>query len=51
MKPDMSPRAVTRRLQLTSELRRLCIMLGGKRLKERLAGSRYPKDQREKPPR
>lgn len=28
MKPDMSPAAVTARLRLTSELRRLCLALG-----------------------
>ena len=36
MKVDMSPRAVTWRLKQTSELRRLCIALGGERLKKRL---------------
>jgi len=32
----MSPEAVTRRLQQTSELRDLCIALGGERLKKRM---------------
>ena len=36
MKTDMSPRAITMRLRQTSELRKLCIALGGKRLKKRL---------------
>lgn len=36
MKTDMSPHAVTVRLKQTSELRRVCIALGGKRLKKRL---------------
>lgn len=35
MKTDMSPEAVTRRLKKTSELRQLCIALGGERLKKR----------------
>ena len=36
MKTDMSPEAVTARLKKTSELRRLCISLGGDRLKKKL---------------
>lgn len=36
MKTDMSPRAITLRLKQTSELRTLCIALGGERLKKRL---------------
>ena len=36
MKTDMSPHSVTMRLKQTSELRRLCIALGGERLKEKL---------------
>jgi len=36
MKPDMSAAAITKRLKQTSELRRLCIALGGDRLKRRL---------------
>ena len=36
MKIDMSPQAVTARLKKTSELRRLCIALGGNRLKNKL---------------
>jgi len=36
MKTDMSPEAVTARLKKTSELRHLCIALGGDRLKKRL---------------
>ncbi len=36
MKVDMSPQAITMRLKKASELRRLCIALGGERLKERL---------------
>lgn len=35
MKTDMSPHAITMRLKQTSELRRLCLALGGKRLKEK----------------
>ncbi|MBT4286900.1 MAG: hypothetical protein HOD92_06135 [Deltaproteobacteria bacterium] len=36
MKTDMSPNAITMRLKKTSELRKLCIALGGDRLKEKL---------------
>ncbi len=36
MKIDMSPHSITMRIKKTSELRRLCIALGGKRLKEKL---------------
>lgn len=36
MKTDMSPEAVTARLKKTSELRSLCISLGGDRLKKEL---------------
>ena len=36
MKIDMSPHSITMRLKKTCELRRLCIALGGDRLKERL---------------
>ncbi|CAK8718489.1 hypothetical protein KKHLCK_07655 [Candidatus Electrothrix laxa] len=36
MKTDMSPQAVTARLKKTSELRRLCIALGGDRLQKKL---------------
>lgn len=36
MKTDMSPNAITMRLKKTSELRKLCIALGGDRLKERI---------------
>lgn len=36
MKTDMSPEAVTARLKKTSELRDLCISLGGDRLKKKL---------------
>ncbi len=36
MKTDMSPEAVTTRLRKTSELRSLCISLGGDRLKKKL---------------
>jgi len=36
MKTDMSAAAITKRLKQTSELRRLCIALGGERLKKRL---------------
>jgi hypothetical protein len=35
MKTDMSPQAVTARLKKTSELRSLCIALGGDRLKKK----------------
>jgi hypothetical protein len=33
MKVDMSPHAITVRLKQTSDLRRLCVALGGNRLK------------------
>ena len=36
MKTDMTPHSITSRLKKTSELRRLCIALGGKRLKKKL---------------
>ena len=36
MKIDMSPHSITMRIKKTSELRRLCIALGGERLKEKL---------------
>ena len=36
MKTDMSSLAITMRLKQTSELRKLCIALGGDRLKKRL---------------
>jgi hypothetical protein len=36
MKTDLSSAAITKRLKQTSELRRLCIALGGERLKKRL---------------
>jgi hypothetical protein len=36
MKTDMSPEAVTARLRKTSELRDLCISLGGDRLRKKL---------------
>lgn len=36
MKTDMSPKAVTERLRLTSELRDLCIALGGERLRNKM---------------
>ena len=35
MKVDMSPQAITSRLKQTSELRRLCVALGAKRLRSR----------------
>jgi len=35
MKTDLSPQAVTARLKQTSELRRLCVALGAKRLRAR----------------
>ena len=35
MKFDMNPHSVTMRLKKTSELRRLCMALGGERLKRR----------------
>jgi len=35
MKTDMSPNEITMRLKKTSELRKLCVALGGDRLKER----------------
>ena len=45
MKTDMSPKAVTARLKKTSELRRLCIALGGDRLKEKLRNADARTDQ------
>ena len=45
MKIDMSPQAVTARLKKTSELRRLCIALGGDRLKEKLRNADYRPDR------
>jgi hypothetical protein len=36
MKIDMSPHAITMRLKQSSELRKVCIALGGKRLKRLL---------------
>ena len=36
MKIDMNPHLITMRIKKSSELRRLCIALGGDRLKERL---------------
>lgn len=36
MKTDMNPHAVTLRLQQTSDLRDLCIALGGRRLKQKI---------------
>ena len=57
MKTDMSPQAVTARLKKTSELRRLCIALGGDRLKEKLrnaattrTGRMQQHSERTKPP-
>ncbi len=35
MKTDLSPQAITARLKQTSELRRLCVALGAKRLQSR----------------
>jgi len=39
MKIDMSPHSITMRLKKTSELRKLCIAMGGIRLKKRLKKS------------
>jgi len=39
MKIDMSPHSITMRLKKTSELRKLCIAMGGNRLKKRLKKS------------
>jgi len=36
MKIDMDPHSITMRIKKSSELRRLCIALGGDRLKERM---------------
>ena len=36
MKIDMSAHAITMRIKKSSELRRLCISLGGNRLKEKM---------------
>lgn len=43
MKTDMSPQGITKRLKQTSELRRLCIALAGKRLR---AASQMRADRR-----
>lgn len=45
MKIDMSPHSVTLRLKKTSELRRLCIALGGERLKEKLIQTTHSTNQ------
>ncbi len=39
MKIDMTPHSITMRIKKSSELRRLCLALGGDRLKERLQNS------------
>lgn len=39
MKTDMSAHAVTMRLKKSSELRHLCIALGGERLRSQMQGS------------
>ena len=36
MKVDLSSSAITRRLKQTSALRRLCLSLGGQRLREKI---------------
>lgn len=36
MKTDMSPQAITMRIRKTSELRKLCVALGGARMKRKL---------------
>jgi len=41
MKIDMNPHSVTMRLKKTSELRRLCIALGGERLKRRFFDKQF----------
>ena len=43
MKTDMSPHSITMRIKQTSELRRLCIALGGVRLKKKLQKINIPK--------
>jgi len=48
MKTDMSPKAVTMRLRLTSELRRLCLALGrGREEQAKKAGERASEEGRE----
>ena len=44
MKTDMSPHSITMRIKKTSELRRLCIALGGVRLKKKLQNINVPAD-------
>ena len=48
MKVDMSPPAVTMRLKQCSELRSLCIALGGKRLKRLLKDKAHSRLKRAK---
>ncbi|WPD24044.1 MAG: hypothetical protein SD837_05655 [Candidatus Electrothrix scaldis] len=50
MKTDMSPEAVTARLKKTSELRRLCISLGGDRLRKKLGNTETLSDQMQQHP-
>jgi hypothetical protein len=46
MKTDMSPHAVTVRLKLTSDLRDLCLSLGGKRLEKRVRKEKITKNEK-----
>jgi hypothetical protein len=41
MKIDMSPQSITMRIKKSSELRRLCIALGGNRLKEKMQNPQF----------
>ncbi|XCN75084.1 MAG: hypothetical protein Q3M24_10240 [Candidatus Electrothrix aestuarii] len=50
MKTDMNPEAVTARLKKTSELRRLCISLGGDRLRKKLGNTETLPDRMQQPP-
>lgn len=50
MKTDMSPEAVTARLKKTSELRQLCISLGGNRLRKKLQDADVRRMQQQSEP-
>jgi hypothetical protein len=50
MKTDMSPEAVTARLKKTSELRQLCISLGGNRLRKKLRDADVRRMQQQSEP-
>ncbi len=41
MKVDMSPHAITMRIKKVSELRRLCLALGGDRLRKKMQSPQF----------